>query len=738
MATTWPLTVEFDCPEPRVLKDRIVVSAGGAPDFSGWDLPISSDLWCDPITRTLMLAPLPVTSAWRSSMTGDYYRLHKADYTLTTGSAWVENHRLVSGNIWLEANGVNEVVTTTATYGANQPMYLNFYVPGIEELGETVVLECGWGAYGGGSTVWLRIRASGAITVYKGSTPVAVYDTQFSISPGTRGGTKSAAGHGIPMLLLPFRRRELLIYLGTSDSVSHVFADLDPESTSNTITPAGVFWWYVPTGRPSVQCAVCHFKETGTGYGPAVSMRYAPEIGRTYSFVTASDPVGLASPASVTATLVDSATLAPYTPDGVASSVRLKLAFSDNGDKTLGVYAIDAQFATTTTETVDDPIDVTERISELSLSVDEEGKAEVRLSTRNIAGMEDDGVEQVAIIGDRPVRIALGEVDIFRGTLAPPKLVPAEGRAYGVGDLLEWEGRDRSGDLEDYTFASAWAYDGIALTDAIVDIFEAAGFDAADLQISTDTFVLPYTPGVSFGEWQLYPERGDTASHWIDKLHADFAATWYKGWIPTLTGYTYRFEDPDELGAGPHLTLYLDPADAIAAGVSSALRSSRLVREVTRWLYRAEANQIQVIGQDRRTKAIIFSQYNDTASQTPGTATASRPENWRGKVLRYQLVDPDLITSQDAADRARDILRDRLTPTREVIEFSSDALVRDSDDLPIWVGDVVRIYELGRATYEDWRVRAIPSMQFTFEDLAGTRKSVRSATYRAWKIGSGP
>lgn len=738
MSTTWPLTVEFDVAEPRIDADRIVVSAGGAADFTGWDQAISSGVWCDPITRTMMLAPLPVTAAWRTTTTGDYARLAKTDYTLTTSAKWVENHRNRSGNIYLEANGVNEVVRTSATYGANQPMYLSVFVGGIKELGEAVILECGWGAYGGSSTVWLRFRANGSVTVFKGSTPVAVYDTQYSVGPGTRGASKSQGGDAIPILLMPWRRRDLLIYLGTNDSVNHTFEDLDPTSTSNTITPSGIFWWYVPTGRASVQCAPVKFAETGTAYGPKVSMGYAPAIGRSVAFVSASDVVGISGAATPTASLVLATALTAYSPDGTTKDVRIKVVFSDDGTKTMGVYAVDAQFPTTATTTADAAVDVTERLTDLSISVSEEGRTQVRMGTRNAGGMEDDGVEQVSVLGERPFRVALGAVDIVRGTLSPPKLTPSEGLAYGIGDRLEWEGQDRGQEFEDYSFASAWAYDGVLLTDAVKDLVKAAGFSTSVMVISTDTYELPYTPGVSFGEWQLYPERGDTVAMWLDKLHSDFAATWYRGWVPTLDGYRYRFQNPDDLGAGPHVTLYMERDDAIAAGVSSALRASRIVRSATKWLHRSEANQIIVIGQDRRTRKLIVSRYNDTDSQSPSTAPADRPENWRGKTIRYQLVDPELITSQTAADRARDILRDRLTPVRRMIEFTSDVLVRDSDDRPIWTGDVVRIYELGRATYEDYRIRAIPSIDFIFEDLSGSAVSVRSATYRGERIAEGP
>ena len=56
MATTHPLLVEFDVPEPRPQKGRLAVAGDGTT----WDMYYSSNVWQDPATLTVMLAPLPV------------------------------------------------------------------------------------------------------------------------------------------------------------------------------------------------------------------------------------------------------------------------------------------------------------------------------------------------------------------------------------------------------------------------------------------------------------------------------------------------------------------------------------------------------------------------------------------------------------------------------------------------------------------------------------------------------
>ena len=177
-----PIVFEVDCPEPRVLLDTLYASAGGRQEREAWSMDASSGVWRSPVRRHVCLQPLPTTAAWKTTTSGNYARLRKTDYTLTTSSAWIENPRGLSGNWYLEANGTNERVVTATTYPADQPWFLSLYVPSIEGLHEQTILECGWGAYGGSTTIWMRIRANGKIALFKGSTQIGYDDVDFAAS----------------------------------------------------------------------------------------------------------------------------------------------------------------------------------------------------------------------------------------------------------------------------------------------------------------------------------------------------------------------------------------------------------------------------------------------------------------------------------------------------------------------------------------------------------------------------
>ncbi|MES2465207.1 MAG: hypothetical protein V4671_31965, partial [Armatimonadota bacterium] len=159
------LKLEFDCPEPRTVRDRLVVSADGTtwqtrtPD----DGDLTESTFLDPVTNTLMLRPLPLTAAWPTTSTGDYARLRKTDYTLITASSWVEHPVSSAGDYYLESLGVNEIVYTTATYSQNTPFWLSTFVYGVA-TNRAIILECGWGSPGTG--VSLRLSADGVCEVW--------------------------------------------------------------------------------------------------------------------------------------------------------------------------------------------------------------------------------------------------------------------------------------------------------------------------------------------------------------------------------------------------------------------------------------------------------------------------------------------------------------------------------------------------------------------------------------------
>ena len=182
------------------------------------------------------------------------------------------------------------------------------------------------------------------------------------------------------------------------------------------------------------------------------------------------------------------------------------------------------------------------------------------------------------------------------------------------------------------------------------------------------------------------------------------------------------------------MTLYQSVAAAAAAGVTAALQQKRVVRKMSAHYESPECNQITVIGQDPRTGDLIYSYDADDASQTAGTAPASRPYNWRGRPVPYILSDPS-ITSGTVAYQAMLALKDRLMTGRILIEWESDFLVLSATNRPLWVRDVVTIMQPDGTTIKGvYRIIAIPAIEFVVE--AGVRQ-FRRAVYRGLYLNDG-
>lgn len=734
MAAPWDVLVEADVEEPRILKGIVTAAADGTL----WDKSKGADWYLCPVTKTAMLAPLPTTADWRTTFSSAYARIQKSGYTLTTAANWTELERTAADDFYLVGSDGTSPTTTT-TYSANQPMYISFLVPGTETIAEQTVLTCGWGTQGASGSVWLRFRASGQVAVYKGADLVGVYDLEDGLSGS--GGTKRTPGsinqQTVNVMLIPCRRRSLVVIRGDS-GFEHVFSDLDPESTSNTITPAATFFWNVPVGQACVQLAPLKFKTSATLYSVAQKLRYPPETGATFNALTSSDEFGpSASSSTAVASLVEEDTTS-YTPDDTIDTVRIKVVFSGNNTGSIGVYGVDAVKDATATTTADGTVDITCNLRSLRFEVPEVGATTGKIEMLDPPGLETLGMSQPAVTGDRPIRIAVAGIDIFRGTMKSPKLIESQGADTDDTDSLEWDIVDRTQDMIDATMQASYPLDGLYLTKsgatkgAVVQLLERfMGYTSADYNVSSDTFVLPYTPGVSAGEWSLLPQRGDTVQGWIERLYSDYAATFYTGWAPTTGGYKFHFVSPADMSDTPVVTLYNGAADAIAASVSASLVEFRTVKNFEVERIRPEANQIIVIGNDLSTGREIISQYDDAASQDPETLPDDRPENWVGKVVTFTYTDP-AITTQDAADRAAGQLADRLAVTRVIARWDSELLIEATGDRTLWRGDVVRIYDEGGLTYDDWRIRSFSAELEKYNSVTG--EALWNASYVAERL----
>ncbi len=716
----------MDVAEPRLLREALIAGVDGS---TPWDESVSTGYLVDPVTKTLMLRPLVLTYEYASTFTGVYTRLKKSDYTLITPAAWRENHRRGQGDVYLESTNVGEIVTVTAPQNVNQSVYLSLYCPGVGS-DKAAILECGWGTPGAAGTVSLRLYSDGNCAVYKGVAVVGLYDLEgiSSLTGGaTQNRTASLVDQTVNLCIIPCRRRELLVLANKGAGFTHAFADLDP-SLINIITAAGQFWWRVPTGKASVQMSFCPRATVGDAYSPVFTFLYPPESGRTFFADLASDIDRLDGVSAAVATLVNP-DLTPYTPGGVQARIKVHLTGDGSGSQFVYVADMVSNPVTTTTDG-SAAFDMTPYLKSLSLAVPEEGGASLHFTCRTPGKMQQAGLSQIVAVGDRPVALRIDDfsdypIDLFRGTAAKPDLTVAR-----LSDLeeLSWTASDRDLQLHLYSFVRARAYDGHSLAFAVQNLVTTAGFAAGSVDVTDDGFLLPYSPGVSKGDFQVLPQRGDTPFSFLTKLRADYAATWITGWAPSLAGMVYRFRDPNSFDPAPAITIYESRDAALSDDADPDYLYRQTVRSLTTHPEPPEGNQVIIIGYDKGTRQYLRSQFDDAASQDPATPPALRPANWRGQTVRVQVISPDFST-QATCDRARDIIAARLVYGRDIIEWESDLLMNPQTGVPLWKGDVVRIVRASGTVRGDYRILSL-SCEFQFEGVV----PVRRATYRGLRL----
>ena len=742
MANVHPLLVEFDVPEPRPQKGRLMVAGDGT--VYGFDITSSVNVWQDPATLTTMLAPLPVTTAWQTTYSGSYARYQKTDYTLTTSAKWKQMQIKASGDYYLQSLDVTERVTLTSAFSANQAVYLSLYVPGLKDSDKSVILKAGWGVGSAGSVeVWFA--ANGTAQVFKSGVLVGSYERGDSnIAPTVGASTsKSSRSDFISIMMIPARRRELIVATSNGTNFSHVFSDLDP-AISNTIVPAAAFSWLVPTGQATVQLAKCNFETSGYVVTQPKSLRYAPPTGATFAATFAGDNVGIGS-TTFTASVVK-ADGTSYTPNGVIKDVRGKVALTGAGTGTFGLYSVDIIYNPEIGSTYDGTVDVTQYIKSLTLSVDENGKSTCEI-TAIAKQLVDAGVEQPDVTSDRPVRIALSDgaetptyQDFFRGTLQPPRIEYLDRDTSYNWATYRYSGVDRSGDFELAWLVESFPYDGILAVNAIIDLLLIAGYDASTYFSGDSPLqVLPYTTNISKGQYSLAPDYGDTVGSYLEKIRQEYYATWITGWMPTAAGYVYQWLDVDNASTASTMTLYQSIANATTAGVAEVLRPQRVIRSLNSYYEQPECTQVTVIGQDPNTGIRIPYTQIDSAAEDADTPPATRPRNWRGRPVPYQFKDPTLNTL-DAVTAACLMLYSRLTPGRTLIEFDATFLVYNVSNRPVWLGDVIKLMDTdGTSVLGNYRIIAIPSIEFVQENTPGssTLFNVRKASYRAVRVSDG-
>ncbi len=711
-------TFWLDTAEPRMRWDRQAFTFDGRT----WDVPASAGIGVDAVTYTGLLLPRCYEPAFGTTAAGAYARLAKTDYTLTTGTAWLEHHRRFNGDVYLHGLNVNEVVKTSASWPINQGFFVSYFA---YNAGDSLFpqFECGWGGTPGAG-VSIRFWSDNSVDVYEGTAIVGrgkLTDNAYWSGPvGPQNAASGATGRSnaqrtVDLVLLPSRVNELLILSPTEGGgFAHVFEALG--TAGGTIVPAGQFWWKVPYGQATVQCAPLRVATAGTLWGPLTTCRYAPPAGGTpqYTIYWSSGNFGSAG---WTAEVTNASGTGPFVADGTARQFRLKLVLTGDGTATPFIYGAKVVFPGSAEMTGGTAWNSTQYVlaePPVSLQVGE-GPADVRLTLNyKSPDVVSGSAPLFRTLSNRPVEVRIGTAAYgwFAGRTEPVHLTEAVNDQARVAVL---ECRDRWKTFEHTLITDFEPLDGMNLGSAFSHLCSLAGYGTAYQNIGTIPYTFPLVTAASRGEWALVPEVGDRVSDWIVRLWEDYARTYYVGWYPGTAGPVFSVLGTAELGTVPMGTVW----DTLGGAGGTA---DLVAREIRYRSLEPEANDIYVWGQNPRTGRVIVAHIADTLSMDPTLAGTARPENWLGERRKYALADPAL-TSQEAVTWAAQVLYRRLTPVRKLVEWRSGLLFNLNTGLPIWKGQVVRL--VTREGTADYRVQAFSGNLV----LENTARAWRDITY---------
>lgn len=696
------IRVMVDVAEPRPVKGRLAVGADG----STWDYrpgTTASNVWIDPCTSTVMLAPLPVTAAWATTYTGNYARFAYSDFTGTDIAKW-SGFRISNNTndtaIRMDQTTANPISLTTSL-PRNCPMWFRYYRNDPQGSTDDIIFAARYNYGAGGSapdnfSIEIKFRANGSISIFKNNVLEATYDRSGSNFSSARAYTSvfNPSKKWVNVMIIPFRTRELLIWTDNGTCCCHTFQGLEyPNNvSSNPITPAGTFSFIVPTGKLALQVARCYFATTGYIMGASKAFRYAPTAGEwtTPVYQTFSDNFGDGAtfPTLTTTIVEDAAGFPAFTANGTRKNARVKVEWSgSSGGTNAGLYCADGYMDPAASTTADSPIDITTAIQSLSLSTQEDGRTSLEMVCR-VKALSDLSVPRIAQTGDRPVAIQIESpktgaqwVDLFRGTLSPPEVVYEPAQDPFELATLRYTGVDRYGDFDVTMFPESVPNDGQTISQFFTQTLPVAAYPATTYVSynHSSTFTLPKSADISRGNYSMVPKRGDYVGGFINQYRDEYFATWYFGWRPTSAttptgGYKFQVSDPASVGNTACMTIYQSYVDAQVWGDYLLYESMQKTIRNLRTLYESpEANNITVVGFDPKTNRFLTKTLIDANSQIPGTAPSSRPDNWRGRPIQYILTN-DALTTQASVDQAADILYNRIGTGRYLAEWESDLL----------------------------------------------------------------
>ncbi|MFM9871994.1 MAG: hypothetical protein ACKVQS_00855, partial [Fimbriimonadaceae bacterium] len=706
--TAMSFLFELNHAQRRLAADRLTAVAGGL-ELNG---SIWSGTWIDPVTNTLMLRPKPLDAVWYTTSTGDCAKWGLADFAV--GSEWEERQDQHWVGPWLAVKDAanNPAAITTVSFPKNMGLAFSWFSYGA---GDTFLqYQVGWNdSANDAAGVALHFWSDGRVDVFR--------DGDF-VESGKISGAKSREIRRLQVfevMVIPMRKRELLIVSQSGDGFSVVFNDLDLSDLDPAITPAGHVWFRCESGATQAQIAPLRYSASGYATSLKTSFLEAPATGEVP--VEFDNDVWLTSPApykiygfpgfgvgiqSASATLVEWDGATAFVQDGIGNEVRLRVDLATTDSRfspfVMGVQAGYAAIGGVTDGSAS--VDGSAYVREARLSVPNRANG-VALDVSVLRASElDTLVSEGLTSGSLPCRLVIDD-DLVLDGFADSLSVDRRFGAVGDGVLVV---RDRWAMLDEAVFADRVPLDGLPFDQALGLLVEKSGIESSRVVISSSGPRLPYASGVFSGEWGLLIESGDQASDWLRRLMETFAPGWWYGFRPAIDGSGEEFFalPESEMSAVPVAVLF----DSVTEGGA--------YRRVERGSIEPMANEVRVTGIDPRTERPMQSVRTNYAAQTVAAAVGERAEHWSGTIRRFALVDVGL-TEQTAIDSACDALFEAMSVRQELVQFECEFLQRESG-VPVWRGDVVTLTGIG-----DVRIRSF-GVRFKYEETSGV---YRSAVY---------
>lgn len=712
-----PITITFDHAQSRVQTHPIAAQAWGM----GWNSLQYSNVWIDPITHSLMVRPMCLYSAFFTTDSGIYAKPPKTSYEFLTSADWSEIEQYVGAGVYLRTDASGEYARTATAPGKNRGVYLSFFGYGAgTESG--VVASCGWDntvVTPTGSEIGIEFGGDGSVTIYKDGDYVG--SGRISYKPNDW-------NH---IILLPMRRRELMVWSIDGVGFSHVFDDIAEGAATPEITPNEKFWFAPNASATSALVQICPLKFESSGYANSevIAFTRTPDTGQTlrtwtnplFSGITSANVYGDKSysgtddVSAVALRLTDDS--GAFVPDSVENQCRIRATLSSDGSYTSFVYGAYLDYPGTTDDCDDsEESEPTDGLIGLTLDVPDDPWG-VRL-----VGIfrEPDAlavtVPKLREVSNRPVKLEVGTLTLLDGRTLPTEFTDA------VQDEAKQAivpCRDLTGALDAFTFRDTFVFDGYELSrptgsgySAIQHILGSAGLTTSQMDLGDANFIISEVPGQQAEEYSFAVEVGETASRAIERLHQEFAASWFMGTRITATGPVFSFCAESDLPASPVMTIYLSTADAVAGGDDPLQVMLTYIDQPED----VDANEVWATGFDHRKGQIVQAVVVDAASQDCTTAPSSRPDNWLGEPKMFGVIDPRLRTEDDC-EQTIDLLAPVVTARRLMGEFDAPAMLWYNSDpggtdvmLPLWRGDLVTLDGLG-----DYRITSL-SVDFVRND----------------------